>query len=250
MATPVLLHGFSTSSASWGPEIVDGLSARVGPPALVDAPGHGRHASRRDSEAYALASVHDDLDAALAHGPAPLVGYSMGGRLALSYAVARPERVSRLVLESASPGLADEGARRARRAADDALADEIEARGMAWFVDHWDALPIFATRAGLPVHVRGRQRAVRLANESGGLALALRHLGTGVLPSYWEAIRTMDVPTLLVVGELDEKFVGVARAMADRMPRARVAVVPDAGHTVHLERPDAWLDAVSEFLAG
>lgn len=250
MPAPVLLHGFSASSAAWGPEIVDGLAGRVGWPVLVDAPGHGRHTAERDPAAYALASVHAALDAVSGPGPADLVGYSMGGRLALSYAVARPDRVRRLVLESASPGLADEGARAERRAADEALADAVEARGMAWFVDHWDALPLFASRAALPVHVRARQRGVRLANEPGGLAMALRHLGTGALPSYWEALGALETPTLLLAGALDEKFVGIAEAMAARMPRAELVVVPDAGHTVHLERPGAWLDAVTAFLRG
>ncbi len=74
-------------------------------------------------------------------------------------------------------------------------------------------------------------------------------MGTGVQPSFWDRLDGVDVTTLLLTGRLDEKFEGIARRMADRMPRAVHRPVAEAGHTVHLERPEAWIEEVLGFMA-
>jgi 2-succinyl-6-hydroxy-2,4-cyclohexadiene-1-carboxylate synthase len=245
---PVLLHGFTGSSASWGDVVIDGLSSAGLPPVLVDLPGHGRDAGRAEPSAFTLDATLariGDLDG----WPADLIGYSMGGRIALHFAASFPERVRRLVLESASPGLATDAERAARRSADEALAGSITARGIEAFVDTWESQPIFESRAGLPAEVVARQRELRLRNDPTSLAAALTGLGTGALPSLWDRLPEIAVPTLLVVGARDGKFIDIAELMSSMLPDARVAVVPGAGHTVHLERPDAWLEVVATFLS-
>jgi len=198
---------------------------------------------------HSLEAVEGEIDALAPGEPLDLVGYSMGGRLALAYAVRNPGRVRRLVLESASPGLATEEARATRRDADDALALRLERDGMAAFVDHWESLPLFASQRALPEEVRTRRRAERLRNHPASLAASLRCLGTGNMPSYWGSLPRLGVPVLVLVGGLDRKFTDVGGRMADALPDATLAVVPDAGHTVHLERPEAWLEAVVPFLS-
>ncbi len=215
----------------------------------MDLPGHGRWAGDVSGAHFTLAAALDAITDAQGSDPGPVVGYSMGGRLALAYAMARPERVTRLVLESASPGLATEEERRARRDADEVLARRLEEEGIEPFVRRWEALPLFESQRALPAEVCAAQRSRRLANDPWSLAAALRGLGTGALPSYWDALGELRIPTLLLVGALDTKFVGIARAMADALPDADLVVVPRAGHAVHLERPDAWLSAVLGFLA-
>lgn len=228
--------------------MVDGLASRAGPPVLLDLPGHGRHAGLVGTWRFTLEAVEAEVDAVAGSEPLDLVGYSMGGRLALAYACRNPHRVERLVLESASPGLRTGEERTARRLEDEALARRIEAGGVPAFVDEWEKLPLFASQASLPPDVRARQRAVRLANDPHSLAAALRGLGTGVLPSYWGSLGTLNFPVLVVVGALDPKFVEIGRRMASALPDARLVEVPEAGHTVHLERPGAWLAAVTGFL--
>jgi len=244
----LLLHGFTGSGASWPASIVEGLSARGRVPVTMDLPGHGRWAGETDPRRFTPAAAFSAIEEAQG-GPGPVIGYSMGGRLALAYAVERPGRVTHLVLESASPGLATGDERAARRAADEALAKRLERDGIASFVRRWEELPLFESQRGLPEGVRAAQRARRLANHPASLAAALRGLGTGALPPCWDALPGLDLPVLLVAGARDAKFVAVARSMAERLPRAELAVIPGAGHTVHLERPGAWLGVVLSFLA-
>lgn len=243
----LLLHGFTGSSASWA-EHIPWLSGHF-QVITVDLLGHGRSGSPADPARYAMARAADDLRAALkvcgVEAPV-MLGYSMGGRLALYYALRHPVRA--LILESASPGLANAAEREARKAADEALADRIDAEGIGAFVDFWEAQPLFATQAALPEAKRAAVRAARLACNPAGLANSLRGMGTGVQPDLWGKLISLEAPALLICGALDEKFTTIAREMAKRMRSGRVEVVAQAGHAVHLEQPLAWRDALLRFV--
>lgn len=216
----------------------------------MDLPGHGRHAGDLGPWRFTLEAVEAEVASLAREEPLDLVGYSMGGRLALAYAARNPQRVRRLVLESASPGLETVEERAERRAADEALAADIERDGVEAFVDRWEALELFASHRSLPEPMRAAHRAVRLGNRAASLAASLRGLGTGVLPSYWGTLPGLRVPVLVLVGGLDRKYAEIGARMAGLLPDARCVEVAGAGHTVHLERPDAWLGAVTGFLAG
>jgi 2-succinyl-6-hydroxy-2,4-cyclohexadiene-1-carboxylate synthase len=237
MERVVLVHGFTQTSASWGP-VAERLARRfeVVP---VDLPGHGGSGAVRVGFAEAAGLV------GATGGPAAYVGYSLGGRLCLRLALDRPDLVRALVLIGGSPGIADPAGRAERRAADERLARRIERHGVAAFVDAWLAGPLFAT---LPAEATGRQQ--RLANTAEGLASALRRLGTGAQEPLWDRLGELRPPTLLVAGERDPKFAGIARQMAAAIgPSAQVALVPGAGHAAHLERPAATAARIEEFLA-
>jgi len=228
--TILLLHGFTQTGASWEP-VVAALGERYR--ALApDLRGHGAAAGARP---VSFAAVLEDL-LALAPRSFALAGYSMGGRIALALALRAPERVSRLVLVGASPGIADGEERRARRAADEALADRIEEEGIEAFASSWSSLPLFA---GQPVAVAAAARAERLRQSPAGLAAALRGLGTGVMEPLWDRLGSLAMPIALVVGERDAKFRAIAEAMAAALPAAALHVVPDAGHAAQLEAPEA-----------
>jgi 2-succinyl-6-hydroxy-2,4-cyclohexadiene-1-carboxylate synthase len=245
----VLLHGFTGSGALWDAHARQ-LAARF----RVIAPdllGHGESDAPSDSARYAMPCAVADLVAlldALAVARAHLLGYSLGGRLALAGAIAHPGRVASLILESASPGLADGAERVARRAADAQLAQRLERDGLASFVDHWLAQPLFASQAALPDATRAATRAARLRQRPAGLAASLRGLGTGSQDPYWTCLRQLAGPVLLLAGEHDAKFQAIARAMRDCIPQAVSAIVPGAGHTTHLENPAAFQDLVRAFL--
>lgn len=248
----LLLHGFSGSVEAWGERILSGLAGdhRV---LAVDLHGHGRSDAPGDPARYALESVVEDLAWVLAASGASRahwVGYSMGGRVALGAAVLAPERVDRLVLEGASPGLAGGADRRARRESDEELAQRLEAEGIDAFVEAWTALPLFASQRRLPEAVRATERERRGRNRPEALAACLRGLGTGSQPSLWTRLADVTSPVLLLTGEDDARFAELAGRMAAALPHATRVAVPGAGHAVHLEAPGAWLGAVGSFLAG
>jgi 2-succinyl-6-hydroxy-2,4-cyclohexadiene-1-carboxylate synthase len=232
----VLVHGFTQTQAAWEP-VAAGLRARWRL-VRVDLPGHGGSAGVRAGFAEAAGLLGE------CGGRAAYVGYSLGGRLGLRLALDRPALVRALVLLGASPGIADPAARAERRAADEALAAGIERDGVAAFLDRWLAGPLFATlppaQAGLPD---------RLANTAEGLASALRLLGAGAQVPLWDRLAGLRCPTLLVAGALDGRFAAVAADMAAAIgPAAHRALVPGAGHAVHLERPAQVAALLEEFL--
>lgn len=247
---PVLMvHGFTGSAEGWGEGILEGL-AHHRPVLAVDLPGHGESSGDRDPERFTMDRVVTDLVALLEDRgiqKADWVGYSMGGRICVAAAVSHPERIHRLVLESASPGLRAEDARARRRRQDDLLARRIEAQGIEAFVDYWMAQPLFSTQRRLPPAVLADARRRRLRNDPTALAHVLRGMGTGSQPSYWADLSKVSVPALLVTGELDARYTRVAAEMAGLLPEARHVVVPDAGHTIHLEDPRAWLRVVATY---
>ncbi|MFB6279168.1 MAG: 2-succinyl-6-hydroxy-2,4-cyclohexadiene-1-carboxylate synthase [Salinibacter sp.] len=244
--TLCFLHGFMGASADWA-SVVEVLSDDVHC-LTVDLPGHGRSLDRAD-DAYSVAgateAVVDVLDAE--EIPAcTLVGYSMGGRVALSLALRHPERVERLVLESASPGLRAEAERAERRAVDAARADRIETDLDAFLAD-WYRQPLFASLARH--ELVDEMVRTRSENDSRELARALRGMSPGRQASFWDRLDTLDGPTLILAGALDDKYVAITDEAATRIDPARRVVIPEAGHNVHAERPSAFLDALGSFLA-
>jgi 2-succinyl-6-hydroxy-2,4-cyclohexadiene-1-carboxylate synthase len=227
----ILLHGFTQTGRSWQP-VMHALAARYRAIA-PDLPGHGAFADRRP---VSFAATDAYLRVLAGSGRATLVGYSMGGRIALHAALGLGDHVERLVLVGASPGIADPAERAARAAEDAALAARIEADGVEVFVREWGAQPLFAS---MPRGVADAANADRLRNTASGLAAALRGLGTGVMPPLWDRLGTLAMPVDLVVGAGDDKFRTIAAQMAERIPQAHVHVVENTGHAVHLEAPQA-----------
>lgn len=221
-----LLHGFTQNARCWGPLAADlGADHEL---VLADAPGHGGSSEVRlglpDAAAVAVEAV----------GPATWLGYSMGGRLALHVALGHPNAVEALVLVGATPGIADPDERATRRERDLALADRIEQIGVPAFLDEWLSLPLFAD---LPAEQA--QRAERERNTAAGLASSLRLAGTGAQEPLWERLGEIRCPVLLVTGERDERFTQLARTMLARLGGpAEHAILPDTGHSAHLESPE------------
>lgn len=165
--------------------------------------------------------------------PSHLVGYSMGGRLALWLAVQRPDLVLSLATIGAHAGLAPE--ERTRRAvADEALAHRVEREGIDWFAGYWAAQPMFARLAG-----RADLDAMRRSLDAGAVAATLRGLGPAAVEPFWDRVHTIAVPALFIAGAEDGRYPDLARRLADTVPNGRAQIVPDAGHAVHLEQPDA-----------
>ena len=246
----LLLHGFAGRGADWGP-FLPGLRRRSRA-IVVDLLGHGHSDAPRDPARHALERQAADLATILRRldaTPAVVVGYSFGARVALQLAVDHPQAVRALVLESPSAGIADADERRRRRAADDDLAGRIERDGIAAFVDTWwETTPVFASERRLAPATRARFRAGRLRNRPAGLAGSLRGAGQGAMTPLHPRLGSIAAPTLVVAGELDPIGVERARAVAARIPRARLVVLVGAGHGAHRESPTAFRRLVTQFL--
>lgn len=242
MSRFVFLHGFTQTHHHWH-AAAHGLAARVDPTAtlaFVDLPGHGL--ADRD-----LVGGIDRIGIRLVElaGAGTYVGYSMGGRIALVAAATGDRRIERMVLIGATPGIADAGERAQRHLLDEERARHLEHVGVDAFVDEWLAMPMFARiprdADGL-VHRRG--------NTVAGLAHSLRAYGTGAQSPLWDALGSIEVPVLVLAGEHDTKFADIGARMAERLPRATFATVPDAGHAAHTEHPAATVALIAAWLTG
>jgi 2-succinyl-6-hydroxy-2,4-cyclohexadiene-1-carboxylate synthase len=245
----VLLHGFTGCHQNWNPHI--NVLATQFLVIVIDILGHGRSDSPPDESRYHMETVGADIISVLeglVNEPVHLLGYSMGGRLALYLAVTYPERMRTLILESASPGLATAVERQARIERDRELADWIEQYGMEAFVNRWEQLPLWASQQHVPVAKRQALRQQRLQNNPVGLANSLRGMGTGVQPSLWSSVKRINLPILVLAGALDPKFVAIGRQLSAQMKDAQLKIIPDAGHTIHLERPSRFQHLVVSFL--
>jgi len=247
--TLVLLHGFIGSASGWG-KLLHELSRGGWRLIALDMLGHGQSDAPEDPARYTMEHCQKDIIAVLRElgasaGEAILLGYSMGGRIALYCAFSGFFRA--LILESASPGLADPDEREQRRLSDMALAASIERDGIEAFVERWENLPLFATQRNLPLEQRTALHRQRLNNRPAGLANSLRGIGTGVQPALHDRLPELTIPVLLLAGELDAKFCAIARQMAQLLPLVQLSIVPATGHTIHLEQPATFIALVTEF---
>lgn len=243
----VFLHGFMGRGAHWLP-LARALSADFFC-LLPDLPGHG--------EGVPPAAQPITFDTVLAHlfhqleafnlTRATWVGYSLGGRVALEVACRHPQWVHALALESAHPGLEDPAARAQRLAEDTARAEAMHRDGMAAFVARWYEQPLFASLRAHP-ETLADITAAAARNHPAWMAQAIVGLSPGVQTPWWAALSTLTMPTLWLAGAFDAKYVAVMEQAATRLPKARTALIPQAGHNIHAEQPQAWLAAVQPFL--
>jgi 2-succinyl-6-hydroxy-2,4-cyclohexadiene-1-carboxylate synthase len=226
----LFIPGFMQRGDAWRP-VAELLPERY-PSALLD---HREH-----SLEGRLAEIAD----AAGEGSV-LVGYSLGGRLALRAVLRDPGRYAGLVTVGATAGIDDPALRSSRAEADDRLAAWMEAAPIEDVVAIWERQPLFADQ---PEGLIEEQRPGRLSHDPASLAMLLRTAGQGVLDPVWHELLTLDLPVLAIAGARDEGYVRAAKRMADLAPRGRAAIVEDAGHAAHLQRPQRVAELIEEFL--
>ena len=245
--TVLFLHGFMGSANDWI-DVMAGLGQDYHSLA-VDLPGHGSSTGLADA-AYTMEGASQALVDLLDERGVErcaVVGYSMGGRLALYFALHFPERCRKLVLESASPGLKTAQEREARCVLDEERAVRLESGDFETFLHAWYRQPLFASLAGHEGLVRQMIDRRRI-NDPRELARSLRGMGTGRQPSLWERLSELRVSTCAVAGALDRKYVGIAGRMARGSRSVHAAVVEEAGHNVHAEQPRRFVTLLHAFL--
>jgi 2-succinyl-6-hydroxy-2,4-cyclohexadiene-1-carboxylate synthase len=246
----VLLHGFTGDCTTWNSFVKRWSHKRTC--ICIDIIGHGKTDSPENINKYKIQSVVQDIKSIIENLKLDIVdvlGYSMGGRLALSFAMEYPEKVRKLVLESASPGLKTEEERNKRQIQDERLANQILKLGIKEFVEYWENIPLFLSQKELPLQTQQMIREQRLQNSHVGLSNSLKGMGTGVQPSYWDKLRLFEIETLLVTGALDEKFCTMAEQMVNSMKNAQWVKVDGCGHAIHVEHSEKFGTIVNGFLS-
>jgi len=226
----LFIPGFMQRGDAWRP-VAELLPERY-PSALLD---HGAH-----SFEGRLAEIAD-----AAEEGSVLVGYSLGGRLALRAVLRDPGRYAGLVTVGATAGIDDPALRSSRAEADDRLAAWMEAAPIEDVVSIWERQPLFADQSEGLIE---EQRPGRMSHDPGRLAMLLRTAGQGVLEPVWHALLMLDLPVLAIAGARDEGYVAAAERIADVAPRGRAEIVEDAGHAAHLQRPQRVAELIEEFL--
>ncbi|MFC4321670.1 2-succinyl-6-hydroxy-2,4-cyclohexadiene-1-carboxylate synthase [Litchfieldia salsa] len=246
----IFLHGFTGSIENWD-VILPYLKGHY-QLIFIDLIGHGGSDSPSEIIRYQFLNIRDDVITILDQlkiQDASLIGYSMGGRLALSLIVEYPKRFSKLVLESSSPGIEKLVEREERKKADEKLAKFIEQDGLRKFVDYWENISLFESQRRIEDNKRKFLHVQRLKNNVVGLSNSLRGMGTGVQPSYWNQLHEVKIPVLLLCGELDQKFCMIAEKMATLLTNAEIKKINRAGHAIHMEQPENFGKIVSVFLS-
>lgn len=232
-----LLHGFTQTAACWGP-FADELSTTHSLVA-IDLPGHGGSGEVRADLSQTTELVASSIDRGI------VIGYSLGGRVALHLALGHPQLVERLVIISATGGLDSEEERRQRRVADESLADHLEDIGVDAFLDEWLSQPMFAS-----LTAQQSFRELRATNAAAGLASSLRLSGTGTQESLWSRLGELTMPVLVIAGANDEKFTHLGHRLVESIgTNASIQLIDNAGHSAQLENPAATAATVTKWLS-
>lgn len=243
----LLLHGFMGNGEDFQ-DVISQLS-RDFYCLAIDLPGHGKTKINGTDDCYKMENTARAIAEFLDNRNIPqcyLLGYSMGGRLALYLALHFPQKFPKVILESASPGLKTALEREQRRQKDEKLARALETRSLAEFLETWYQNPLFSSLQNHPQFEIMVNR--RLQNDPRLLAKSLRYLGTGQQPSLWQNLKTLQTPLLSIVGKLDAKFSAIATQMQALCSTAQLQIVENCGHNIHLEDPELFIKKVKDFL--
>ncbi len=241
----VFLHGFMGKGEDWM-EIAEGLSDRFYC-LIPDLPGHGATPLDKEPSYTAWTSALRDELSALKVTHTRLVGYSMGGRIALIFALTYPKMVTRLVLESANPGIINAKEREQRASLDDKLAEDLRQNGMKDFLTFWYNIPLFASLDHLP-SLKEKLCKQRINQDPDKMATVLSALSPGQQPELWSRLKELELPTLLIAGELDSKYLTITKHVAAILFNQKRFTVSNCGHNTHRESPSTILSLLANWL--
>lgn len=248
LAKGLALHGYTGEALDLKPFLAQESSLKLDWYGL-DLLGHGRSSNPENRSLYTETSYIQHLDRLIQDifgGEAiTLLAYSFGGRLALHYALQRPQNIQKLILISATPGIDGEERRLKRKIADGAIVDKLKTLSIPAFMDYWYQTPIIKSQKNSPRF--DELYARRLEHTSPmGLIHSLEAFGQGVASSLWPMLPTLNIPVLWIVGAEDPLYVEIAQKACKLLPRAKLEIVHGAGHAPHLENEAATLKALAE----
>jgi 2-succinyl-6-hydroxy-2,4-cyclohexadiene-1-carboxylate synthase len=236
-----VLHGFTETDESW---------AEILPPKISQAryellPGHG---GRPCPKNYTVPSVAAEIAERMPSG-SDVLGYSMGGRIALQLALDHQAKVRRIIIVSSSAGLSQPDERQKRQKRDAHYAEVLMEDGIGPFVSWWESNPVLRPAQPYSLELTHHLRCRRLSQDPVGLANALQYLGAGVMPDLWPRLGELKIPVLLIVGEKDSRYLSLMKSMSEKIAKAKLCVIANSGHAVHREQTANTVQAIADFLA-
>ena len=241
----IFLHGFLGNLKDW--EKIISLLEKNFFCVAVDLPGHGKSEITKEDNFKTLSHSLSDLTASLKDGPWNVVGYSMGGRIALYWSVHFPQKISKLVLESASPGIKNTKERQQRLIEDQNRAIRLKKENFMKFLNDWYRLPLFGKINQHKDFSAMLQN--RFSNLPENLSRAWVQFSTGSQPSFWRELASIKFPVLLVSGEDDLKYKEICREMQTCNQSFQWEVLADTAHNTHFENPDLFAEHLIQFLS-
>lgn len=245
----LFIHGFTGSSDDWNSiskELPENFVS-----ICIDLIGHGKSDKPTNKTFYSIdyqIKIIEDLLVQLKVEELIICGYSMGGRIALNFAVKNPQKIKALIIENTNPGIEDDSERSKRRKSDEQISGFILNKSIEQFIDYWLSLHIFTSLVDLPAPKYSELRSRKLNNSKTGLANTITEMSPGKIQSIWESLDKFDFPILLVGGEKDKKYVEILKKMNSILHDSKMEIIEKAGHNVHFERSDEFKEKLSKFL--
>lgn len=244
-----LLHGFTGSGKDWD-FLTTKLPAKYFPVA-IDIIGHGKSDSPNEKAYYSEDNLVKQLHKVIqyfGYEKNILLGYSLGGRIALSYLLKFPEYIQGLILESSSPGITEAKERILRIANDEKLAESINRIGIEKFVENWINQPFFSSLKNLSRQKFHELYERRILNNPVGISNILTEFSQGKMFPKWNLLEKLSFPILLISGALDKKYCEINKRFERMNKNVQIKIVENCGHNVHLEKEEEFINLVNSFL--
>jgi len=244
----VCLHGFSEDISTWDLFCLEGYQL-----VLIDLIGHGKSDKPKYKKYYRLQTIQKHLHILihqLGFDKYSILGYSMGGRIALAYALTYLKEVEMLILESTTYGECGWISRMKRRSQDIMLAMKIKCNGIDWFNTYWGDLQIFQSQKMLSVKKQVEIKNRRLRNVPFALANTLLENSQGKVPCLKNQIKVLPMPILYISGEIDEKYTQMGADFQKRNLNIEHKIINQAGHNTHIEDNQAFINIIEKHVKG
>ena len=245
----ILLHGFTGCAEDWLP-VIEQMPDKYNYVA-IDLIGHGKSDAPSNSSLYSVESMVKQIKFIkdkLTSEKVFFLGYSMGGRLALNFAINYPDDVKGLILESSTAGIKNDDERNKRYESDMKIVEYIESHSLEEFIEYWSDQELFNTQRRFSNDKLKKIKKKKAASSKIGYANSLRGFSTGIMPPVHDKLKKIPLKVLLITGDLDSKFTGINARLAKRFFKAKHKIVRNSGHNTHLEEPKRFVEIVTNYL--
>lgn len=244
--TLIFIHGFMGSSHSW-----NNIRTKITTPSkAIDIPGHGENCNLNSNKPYSFDDWNTDLLYELNQkkmNKVNLCGYSMGGRLALSFALAYPEKINSLILISTNSGIENNSEKQKRVNIDVKLINEIKTNYSS-FVSKWEKLSFFNNQKKRNLLSFTQQKEIRLSQNPEQIAFSLEYLGQGKMPNYWIKLQSINFHVLIISGGEDKKYRDISKRLHSKIKNSQLEIIQNSGHAPQIDQQNYFIKTINNFM--